>query len=248
MAKRSYHHGDLRRTLLDAAIALLESEGLAALSLREVARRAGVTHGAPYHHFQDRAALLSAIASEGFELLRGSMEGAQAAVGPRADERLGASGRGYVGFALRHPAHFRVMFRPELAGLPGGGPEGGGAYQLLVDTVLACQREGLAPQGDPAPLVLLCWSAVHGLASLWLDGSLAGAGREPGEGEALAAQLAGTLTALMASGAPRKVAATRKAPAAGKAAAPGKAVAASAPSQAPAASPARRRRLHLDSD
>ncbi len=169
----AYHHGDLRRTLLDVSLALIEEQGLAGLSLREVARRAGVTHQAPYHHFADRPALLAALADEGFLLLLASMQEEQAKAHRAPASQLAAAGRGYVHFALAHPAHFRLMFRPELC--PDAPPSvaGGASYQLLVDAVTALQRSGGVPKKDAATLIALCWSAVHGLASLFLDGGLA---------------------------------------------------------------------------
>jgi AcrR family transcriptional regulator len=191
--EKRYHHGDLRRTLLDASLALIAKEGIGALSLREVARRAEVTHAAPYHHFPDRAALLSAIAEEGFTLLLREMQAARAAAKDRPDARLAATGAGYLRFALRHPAHFRVMFRPELIGKSAAlETASAAAYGLLVDSVAACQKADLAPRGDPRPLVLTAWSTVHGLASLWLDGPLS---REAGEKEL--AQIPGVLVRLM---------------------------------------------------
>src|SRR5687767_14780705 len=105
---------DLRRAVLDASVALVEEGGIGALSMREVARRAGVTHGAPYHHFPDRAAILAAIAEEGFVLLDGQMRRALAATAATGLARFEACGRGYFAFAVAHPAHFKVMFRPEL--------------------------------------------------------------------------------------------------------------------------------------
>jgi len=172
-ARRPYHHGDLRRTLLDAALELVEVEGLAALSLREVAKRAGVTHGAPYHHFPDRGALMSAIAGEGFVLLRDGMDAAAAVTGEDPMARLATIGRCYVHFALTHRAHFRVMFRPELAHLVVPPPsEERTAYDVLAQAVRDCQQAGLAPQAEHALLAVLAWSTVHGLASLLLDGPL----------------------------------------------------------------------------
>jgi len=170
--KAAYHHGDLRRALLDAALRLIDEQGLQALSLREVARRAGVTHGAPYHHFADRASLLATLAEDGFELLVAAMKSEQAKSRPAQDERLAAVGRGYVAFALAHPAYFKVMFRPELSeGRPlyTGGAR---AYEVLVESVTALQRANRARAIDRDLLVLSSWSLVHGLASLWLDGPL----------------------------------------------------------------------------
>src|SRR5690242_4627498 len=111
--KRAYHHGDLRRTLLEASLELIAESGLDALSLREVARRAGVSPGAPYHHFESREQLLTALAVDGFALLGEAMRSARDAAGAEdVIERFGAIGEAYVRFALAHPAHFRLMFRP----------------------------------------------------------------------------------------------------------------------------------------
>jgi AcrR family transcriptional regulator len=191
--RRRYHHGDLRRTLLDASLALIAGEGIGALSLREVARRAEVTHAAPYNHFPDRAALLSAIAEEGFALLLREMQAARTGATNRPDVRLARIGASYVRFAQRHPAHFRVMCRPEVSGKSASlETAGAAAYGLLVDSVAACQRAGLAPRGDPRSLALTAWSTVHGLASLWLDGPLS-----PMADAKDTAQLPGVLVRLM---------------------------------------------------
>lgn len=104
-SRRPYHHGDLRRAILTAALDVIAADGPSALSLRDLARRAGVSHAAPAHHFKDRTGLLTAIAAEGFGLLAG-------AIGEAAD--LKDAGVRYVRFAREHPAHFQVMFAPEL--------------------------------------------------------------------------------------------------------------------------------------
>jgi AcrR family transcriptional regulator len=196
--KAAYHHGDLRRVVLDASLGLIESDGVDALSLREVARRAGVTHGAPYHHFADKAALLDALAEEGFVLLHDAMEAAQHEH-RGAEQRLAACGRAYVDFAVGHPAYFQAMFRPGKAARRARGPAAQAAFLVLVNAVLQCQEEGVAPRGDPGPLILLAWSAVHGLSSLWLDGALRpeSAGGK-GRGAPEAAQLTGLVAKLFA--------------------------------------------------
>ena len=108
-----YHHGDLRQALLDAAIDLLLNQGLAPLTLRAVARHAGVSQAAPYHHFKDRGALLAAVAEEGFKFLAGSLQiAAKKARNPR--DRLEALSRAYVKFALTNRPHFLVMFSAHL--------------------------------------------------------------------------------------------------------------------------------------
>src|SRR3954465_7674531 len=106
----AYHHGDLRRAVLDAALEVIADAGPGAISLRDLARRAGVSHAAPAHHFKDKAGLLTAIAVEGNELLADSLTDAL------DEERTGLIDLGvrYVRFALEHPAHFEVMYRPDL--------------------------------------------------------------------------------------------------------------------------------------
>jgi AcrR family transcriptional regulator len=176
LSKPGYHHGDLRRALIEASLALIAEEGFSALTLREVARRAGVTHAAPYRHFPDKEALLAAVAEEGFRamatLMRERMDQDKES-GPL--ERLGACGVAYVLFAVQHPAHFRVMFGPHFStpkDHEGMSKEGGTAFGLLVQSIVQGQEAGLLREGDPMPLALMAWSQVHGLASLLVDGQL----------------------------------------------------------------------------
>jgi len=206
---KRYHHGDLREALLEAGLAIIAETGIGELSLRQVARRAGVSHNAPYHHFADKSSLLAALAEQGFAALAGEIQVARAAAGgPRA--RLEAVGIGYVRFALRAPAQFRLMFRPELV-VPDANPEVARSttpvLDILIESVIDAQRAGEAPAGDPMPIVLTCWSAVHGLATLWLDGPLARNARrfaKPGP-EALGASVVTTLVSVLAAaGRPRR--------------------------------------------
>ena len=189
-AKRNYHHGDLRRALLDSAWRLVAEKGLAALTLREVARAAGVSHAAPYHHFPSRTALLDALAEEGFagldramaEAKAGPAAGGPAEVGQTPRPVDGADvmvriGRAYVDFACAHPEQLQVMFRPRHHESEGPPPPalaeiGAQAYGHLADGVRVCQAQGLAPAGDPNELALSAWSLVHGFASLWGQGQL----------------------------------------------------------------------------
>ena len=175
MSKRlTYHHGDLRRVLLRSSVELLDERGLSALSLREVARRAGVTHSAPYHYFADRSALVAAVAEEGFKVLTSALENARGPL-PNPADQFKAIGCAYVRFALENPSYFRVMFRPELTALKGcDDPKhvSQQAFAILVETISECQSKGLAPAGNPMSLVIITWSLLHGLASLWLDGPL----------------------------------------------------------------------------
>ena len=176
--KNGYHHGELRRALLDVSVDVIDRRGVDALNLRELAVRAGVYSGAPYHHFADREALLASLAEEGFGYLEAAMIKERDAAPDDATSRLAALGRAYVSFATTHRGHFRVMFRGNLRSpqLVRAKPR---AFQLLWDAIEDCQRFGVAPRGDPQPLVLTAWSAVHGLATLWIDRALPKKGLNP---------------------------------------------------------------------
>ncbi|GAA2383306.1 putative TetR-family transcriptional regulator [Catellatospora methionotrophica] len=155
-----YHHGDLRRTVLDAAVDAIGASGLDGWSLRELARRAGVSHAAPAHHFGDKAGLLTALAAEGFDLLAETLR--------QAGTDFLEAGLAYVRFATEHPVHFGVMFQPKL-------------YRADDDAVRqARDRAGaLLAQGARAAspaggedTARAGWSIAHGFASLWLAGAL----------------------------------------------------------------------------
>ncbi len=178
-----YHHGQLRQALLDAALQLITQHGIDSLTLREVARQAGVSHAAPYHHFADKSTLVEAVAVESFHAFATALREAPTPSGT-ALEHLIALGRAYVRFAVEHSASFRLMYRPELRRSPF--PEGQEhpatssvideaaleGYQILANCIIACQSAGYIPAGDLKPLTLTAWSTVHGLAVLLLDGSL----------------------------------------------------------------------------
>ncbi len=176
-AKSGYHHGDLRRALMDSALALVREGGPGALSLREAARRAGVSVAAPYHHFASREALLEALCDEGFRELESRGASALASAGTRARDRLSALGLSYVRFARERPAHFQLMFSAPHGAAPTLEPDAIekslGAFTQLVDAVRASQSAGEAPSGDPRGLVLIAWTVVHGLATLAIQGPLA---------------------------------------------------------------------------
>jgi AcrR family transcriptional regulator len=191
--RSAYHHGDLRRALLDAARAVLRQQGPEACSLREVARRAGVSHAAPYHHVPSREALLGALAGQAFEEMDGTMAEAQAAAPADAEAQLVAVGMGYFLFALRRPELFRLMIRPEhLAPPRAQGAAAGeclgpyGRLQVVLERLLA--RPPTAVDAH------LCWAAVHGLALLALEGGLdLPAGDLPAHARAVLVRLAGGL-------------------------------------------------------
>lgn len=186
--KPRYHHGDLRRALIDASLALIAEEGFSALTLREVARRAGVTHAAPYRHFADKEALFAAVAEEGFRSMAAEM---RERMGKETEpaERLIACGVAYVLFAVRHPSHFRVMFGPHFPRPlqhEGLSTEGTNGFELLVQCLTEGQQAGVLRSGDTLSLALTSWSIVHGLASLLVDGMLESTGGQAVDPEALA--------------------------------------------------------------
>lgn len=162
---------DLRQRILDTAEELLESEGLAALSMREVARRTGVTHQAPYHHFADRETVLASLVTRGFDLLTRRMAVANERaekVGRRAG--LQAAGEAYVGFAIDHPGVFRIMFRPELCDatrFPEAMAASKRAHDELVRLVKLMHRGAYSQS-----LASTYWAQVHGLAFLIVDGPI----------------------------------------------------------------------------
>jgi AcrR family transcriptional regulator len=172
LGSRPYHHGDLRRAILTAALDVIAADGPSALSLRDLARRAGVSHAAPAHHFKDRTGLLTAIAAEGFGLLADT-------VGEASD--LKDAGVRYVRFAREHPAHFTVMFAPGLLR----------ADDLELTTARALATDALrhAVSGvrsedfgiDTRLAGVAAWSLAHGFATLLLGHNLAVGDRDPEE-------------------------------------------------------------------
>jgi AcrR family transcriptional regulator len=171
-----YHHGDLRRSLIQAGREVLAERGVEALSLREVARRAKVSQAAPYHHFADKAELVSAIAQHGFQDFAGALRAGAATAGGSALQRLTGMGLAYVRFAVSNPELFRLLFRPELRGGTRQGPAaaamgraGSAAYQVFLDGVTAAVQEG-SVQGSVDDVAVAALSAVHGLSTLLVDG------------------------------------------------------------------------------
>ena len=176
MAKDGYHHGDLRRALLDAAAAAIAEDGPAALSLRDLARRAGVSHAAPTHHFGDKKGLLTALATEGFDELTRALLDARAQTGSFLE-----MGVAYVRYATTHRAHFEVMWRPDVyhaddAALAAARDRSGDA----LTSGLADLPDGQAGT-DLEEAGLAAWSMAHGFATLWLSGSLSGEPDRPDE-------------------------------------------------------------------
>ena len=183
---RPYHHGDLRRTVLDAALASIAESGPAALSLRDLARRAEVSHAAPAYHFGDKAGVLTAVAAEGYGLLADTLLAAHEQTGEFLEV-----GVAYVRFAISHRAYFEVMYRPDLydptdPAVTRARRRAGDALYSGVATV--GHRSG---DGDTQVAGVAAWCLVHGFASLWLNGSLPPGLRE--DPEAAARAVAGVL-------------------------------------------------------
>jgi len=180
---RRYHHGDLQRALINAALALVTEEQDWTFSLREVARRAGVSHNAPYNHFAEKRDLLAAVAAAGFEKLRQRMIAATAGIAA-ADKALLASAKAYIECALENPALYRLMFGPALAKSKGGRPAaalgaGDDAKAVLIEIIVRGARSGtfaVSPNDpiDQAKVVFLAWSVVHGLTTVLIDDFMEG--------------------------------------------------------------------------
>jgi AcrR family transcriptional regulator len=173
-----YHHGDLPRSLIQAGLQVLAERGVDALTLREVARRAKVSQAAPYHHFADKADLVSAIVQHGFEDFAGALGAGADAAGGDALQRLSGMGLAYVRFAVANPALFRLLFRPELRGGTRDEPAaeameraGSAAYQVFLDAVRAAVEEGWV-QGSVEDVAVAALSVVHGLSTLLVDGPI----------------------------------------------------------------------------
>jgi AcrR family transcriptional regulator len=208
-AKATYHHGNLRRALLDESLAVIGEEGVEALSLRDVAARVGVSHAAPYHHFADKSALIHAIAHEGMAKMHDAMEAAEAATDDDAERRLVAIGMAYVRFAVEHADYYAAFTAPEMTELAAEAEQppaaSGDTWGRLMGAVVEGQRSGVLPTGDPMVLAVYLWSLVHGLAELWRTGPLsklpqASGGLEPLAGEVLRAALGSLETEAHAEG------------------------------------------------
>jgi len=170
-----YHHGDLPAALVSAALEIVDESGVNALTLRAASRKVGVSHAAPAHHFGDKRGLLAAVAEEGFRLQVAEMQRGVEQAPDHALTRFRAVGAAYITFAVTHPARFRVMFHAELADksdFPGLAEAAALSLGMLHDGIVECQRAGFIRAGDPGPIALLAWSAVHGLASLAVNGQL----------------------------------------------------------------------------
>lgn len=170
--ERPYHHGALRQAVIDTAMKVLQEERNWQFTLRDIARRAGVSHGAPYKHFTDKAALLSELAMIGFDRLRDSMARAGMEAGAAPQQQVLPVAQAYVRFGIENPALYRLMF----------GAEGGNAdevhlsgkatrvFNLMIDLLGQGQADGTFRAREVHGQAAACWSMIHGLTMLAIDG------------------------------------------------------------------------------
>jgi AcrR family transcriptional regulator len=185
--KRAYHHGDLEHALVEAAVSMIREQGIRALTLRSVGARVGVSRTALYRHFDDKAALLARVASDGFRRLHTALEKARAAASAHHADPLPAMTVAYVRFAAGNPSHYETMFGGFLTNWdcdPDLILHATAAFDILVDTIRREQERGKIGAGDPIELAEITWSLSHGIATLGMARHLA---RTPTPVEELAA-------------------------------------------------------------
>ena len=175
MTGTSYHHGDLKNALIKAGVEILAREGLGGLSLRKVAKQAGVSHAAPYSHFADKQALIAAISTEGFKQLYVQIESVITAYQEDPDTLLIETAWAYLQFALNEPDRFKLMFSsvlekekdyPEFVKISQEN------FSQLVKIVEICQGAGILKSGSSDVVAVSVWSTVHGFTSLLLEGQI----------------------------------------------------------------------------
>ncbi len=172
---KPYHHGDLRHTLIQTGLEMLSEGGAASLDLRKVARRAGVSHAAPYRHFADKQALVASINEEGFRRLAEGIQSVLREVPSNAFAQLQAIGRTYVQFAQKNPWLMREMFSGltiEREAFPDLYSASKSVYKFYVEVVKLGQEEGKIVDGDPGALASVLWSLLHGVAMLTIENQM----------------------------------------------------------------------------
>jgi AcrR family transcriptional regulator len=174
-AKDSYHHGDLRQTIIEKALVWIETENIANLSLRQIARQIGVSHNAPYRHFPDKENLLVAIAEIGFERLHQALQQALIDSPDNVPKRLEIIGVAHINYAINNQGYYRVMFNdrqknyekyPRLAQLSEQ------VFEVLLQIIQIGQEQKIFTAEDPLQLARVCWSLVHGVSMLAIDNQL----------------------------------------------------------------------------
>jgi AcrR family transcriptional regulator len=174
-AKRAYHHGDLERALIEAAVLMVREEGVQAFTLRSVGARVGVSRTALYRHFDDKAALLARVASEGFRRLHAALAKAVAAASASRADPLPTMAAAYVQFAADNPSHYQTMFGGfrRIEPLSDLIEHANAAFNILVDVIRGEQERRKIGPGDPIELAEITWSLSHGIATLGMAQHLA---------------------------------------------------------------------------
>lgn len=175
MPSNTYHHGDLKNALVQAGVEILAREGLSGLSLRKVAKQAGVSHAAPYSHFADKQALIAAISTEGFKQLHFQIESVKKTYQPEPETLLIETAWAYMQFALNEPDRFKLMFSSALEKekeYPDFVEISQDNFQQLVEIVELCQQANILKGGDSDLIALSVWGTVHGFVSLLLEGQI----------------------------------------------------------------------------
>lgn len=171
----NYHHGDLRAALLAEAAAMITEGGVASVTMRALGQRLGVSRAAPYRHFADKGALLVAVAAAGFDRLGRRLQTVRARSPRSGTEGLRRLGEEYVRFAMENPAHYRLMYGKEALtreDLPELRESANALFEQLVGVFEAHQRSGAIKREDPRAQAYVAWGAVHGVASLLIEGQI----------------------------------------------------------------------------
>ena len=175
MTEKKYHHGDLKNALIEAGIETLSKEGVGGLSLREVARRAGVSHTAPYAHYADKQALIAAIATEGYEKLYAKIASVVQRYSDDPAQQLVEAAWAYAEFAMVETDQFKITFSGVVEkekDYPAFVEVSQKSFKLVVGIIEACQREGVLPAGPSDVIAVGVWGLLHGLVSLVLEGQV----------------------------------------------------------------------------
>ncbi|MBI2759189.1 MAG: TetR/AcrR family transcriptional regulator [Chloroflexi bacterium] len=175
MPSPKYHHGDLKNALIEAGIKILSKEGVGGLSLRKVAKRAGVSHSAPYAHFTDKQSLIAAISTEGFKQLYAELDAAVSPYASDPKQQLLEGAWVYVQFALNNTDTFHIMFSGILEkekDYPAFVEISRKNFERVVDIVRACQDAGVLRPAPPEIMALTVWGQLHGIISLILEGNV----------------------------------------------------------------------------
>ncbi|RPJ23926.1 MAG: TetR/AcrR family transcriptional regulator [Chloroflexi bacterium] len=175
MPSKKYHHGDLENALIRAGVEILSKEGVGGLSLRKVAKRAGVSHSAPYAHFKDKQSLIAAISTEGFKQLYAELDAAVSAQASDPKQQLVEGAWAYVQFAMNNMDTFKIMFSGILEkekDYPAFVEISRKTFERVVDIIRACQNTNVLRSAPPELMAVSVWGQVHGVLSLALEGQI----------------------------------------------------------------------------